>query len=1018
MSQSNLNNLIDALSFSLNKIKIELDEKISNNETVELNDIICNGDLYLTNHPNINVLGTNSEGKLISKTISATVWDVNGDNIYNTNLNNVGIGTDDPFSKLHIMNNSNENSFIITSNDSDKLIIDFEGNIITDGTISSNTLIPETILYTNNNNTITSSSINVSYLDYLSGLSDNIQTQLDDKIERVVFNGYTGIGSLESELNIGPLYVSNYNKNCGGKIQFVDNGVYFNNGLVIDFDFSNIASTQQTNFRFFRNTNTSGSKSLWLFRGNGTSTIDTQLGVGGTNTYFNNTNVGINIINPLEKLHVNGNIRSENLTTNTVLISDSNKNITSSTITTEELNSLSGISENIQQQINNNKITNIMPINKPFNSDVLVYYDFSNPNNLGKDMSFNNRDLKNINNVVWSNDRINSINFTIQPNNNFSQSYNSNRYLDGSDHINSFNTLTEYSISSWFKGRVSNRTMCILSFVNYQNSTANTYVAAFVQNNLFRFIIRQEGTTILEIRQTINVLNWNHFVFTMGSSGNSLYINNVLSTTYFSGNSSTYIDMSMINPELFHIGVCKSAKNSIDNTDFTTSQAWNGNISDVMIFNRVIEPELIEKLYNDDYGYDIIPLTGQSNMVGLANIENGVDDNYNIINNIVYQYPTITNIDTTTITVIDNQIINATNPLQNLNYPAFPNSMGLWKTFIEDYIKNIIRPFRRKIMIIPTAQGSTGFIDNEWNKGDRNYEICKLATNEAVNIHQLNKIQCVLWNQGEDDIIHFNDNYYNDWSQFRLDLINDIDTMDSNTVFILAETSGQHYDQYDKEGIQYKQKIYEDMVALEENNLGYVGLVHTRDLNFMSDGKHYITISYRELGHRYYNKLIEVLKIQQNLYNQKLIVDGIIESSNVKVDKLIPNKILISDINKNIISSDINSSQLDYLDVSSSIQTQLNNHANVYQDNGTGNLTQITIPKIFIGQIIGLVETETTITWSQSFSSNTSYSITLTAMGENKVELLSQTSNTFSFRTYDNTGTPISTSINYIAIGY
>lgn len=66
-SKNHLNNIIDVFRESLTDIKTDLDNKISIDETAELNDIICNGDLYLTNHPNINVLGTNSEGKLISK---------------------------------------------------------------------------------------------------------------------------------------------------------------------------------------------------------------------------------------------------------------------------------------------------------------------------------------------------------------------------------------------------------------------------------------------------------------------------------------------------------------------------------------------------------------------------------------------------------------------------------------------------------------------------------------------------------------------------------------------------------------------------------------------------------------------------------------------------------------------------------------------------------------------------------------------------------------------------------------
>ena len=63
--------------------------------------------------------------------------------------------------------------------------------------------------------------------------------------------------------------------------------------------------------------------------------------------------VGIGVNIPLTKLHVDGTIRASNLTGDRVLVSNSSKDIISSSITTTELGYLSGVTSGIQTQIDN-----------------------------------------------------------------------------------------------------------------------------------------------------------------------------------------------------------------------------------------------------------------------------------------------------------------------------------------------------------------------------------------------------------------------------------------------------------------------------------------------------------------------------------------------------------------------------------------------------------------------------------------------------------------------------------------
>ena len=72
----------------------------------------------------------------------------------------------------------------------------------------------------------------------------------------------------------------------------------------LNIDFPELSSGNSI-IRFFRFTNTSGSKGIFLSRGDGTSTTDVFIGVDGQNSYFNSGNFGIGTSSPSIKLDVN-----------------------------------------------------------------------------------------------------------------------------------------------------------------------------------------------------------------------------------------------------------------------------------------------------------------------------------------------------------------------------------------------------------------------------------------------------------------------------------------------------------------------------------------------------------------------------------------------------------------------------------------------------------------------------------------------------------------------------------------
>ena len=87
-----------------------------------------------------------------------------------------------------------------------------------------------------------------------------------------------------------------------------------------DSSFSNVrfdvfpkTNSDQAQFRFFNQTNTSGSKTVRFYRGNGTAVPSAVIGVDGENSFFqrHGGNFGIGTNFPIQKLHVNNDVSGE-----------------------------------------------------------------------------------------------------------------------------------------------------------------------------------------------------------------------------------------------------------------------------------------------------------------------------------------------------------------------------------------------------------------------------------------------------------------------------------------------------------------------------------------------------------------------------------------------------------------------------------------------------------------------------------------------------------------------------------
>jgi hypothetical protein len=106
-------------------------------------------------------------------------------------------------------------------------------------------------------------------------------------------------------------------------------------------------------------------------------------------------------------------------------------------------------------------------------------------------------------------------------------------------------------------------------------------------------------------------------------------------------------------------------------------------------------------------------------MLGRDTIELGIDDDYTGYEDKVYMYDTFSNIDLVApyAAKFGSTISPAT---QRLEFPnGISDRMNMSRTLCNDIIKYSDLPYRRRLLIIPTAWGGTGFINNEWKKGDK-----------------------------------------------------------------------------------------------------------------------------------------------------------------------------------------------------------------------------------------------------------------------------------------------------------
>lgn len=181
----------------------------------------------------------------------------------------------------------------------------------------------------------------------------------------------------------------------------------------------------------------------------------------------------------------------------------------------------------------------------------------------------------------------------------------------------------------------------------------------------------------------------------------------------------------------------------------------------------------------------------------------------------------------------------ASRPLRHVN-PTY-GEMGLDMQFAIDYLAD--KP-NVTLVLIPGAQGGTGFSTNHWNKGDARYDNTVRQINDALAANPGFQFRGFLWHQGESDT-GIPGTYAGLLDQMIADLRSDVSAAGSTTPFILGGLTPGVSAQYD---------AITALIAATPARVAHTAFVDASDLARV-DATHFDAASLRTLGSRYNSAL-------------------------------------------------------------------------------------------------------------------------------------------------------------------
>ena len=389
------------------------------------------------------------------------------------------------------------------------------------------------------------------------------------------------------------------------------------------------------------------------------------------------------------------NLSSSNRASNYYL-TEIDKVKSSNDATQTQLNLTSTTLNSLKTEMNDSFQVNYKPIGtKHFNDDVILYLDFSDDNDIAKDISGSGLHGKNINGVTHSDFNTHSALFDRISHHSIYKAYENQRCIDMTEHISEV-LIPEYSLSFAVAPYSNNTIGCVCSFTDNRSPNEDSHLLIYIDKERIRIFYVIDGLYVLRVTTPVmTLINGLYYItLTSSSSGHNIYANGTLvSGDYQAGDTSTPIDLSVYDSstDSFTIGALRQGKGySIEGTGY--KYPFSGKICDFMIHNRVLTQHEITMYASGVVGYDVILLGGASNMTGQAVVVPGIDDDYSEHNNRVIQYKTRYNVDLGDPTKYSSLGTNGfeTNIFETasgqLDYPElnYDNKIGPWRTFMND----------------------------------------------------------------------------------------------------------------------------------------------------------------------------------------------------------------------------------------------------------------------------------------------------------------------------------------------
>ena len=189
-------------------------------------------------------------------------------------------------------------------------------------------------------------------------------------------------------------------------------------------------------------------------------------------------------------------------------------------------------------------------------------------------------------------------------------------------------------------------------------------------------------------------------------------------------------------------------------------------------------------------------------------------------------------------------------------------------TFAKKYKENLLES-ERKILIVNTAVGGTGFAKNHWGIGEVLFERLMEMTSEALKMNSKNRVVALLWHQGEHDAYEFDHLTDIEREDFYKEKINILFSRVRESFGKMPIICGRFASPWEK---LYKSRCEAIYSATEKvcKALGSAVMVTTSDLTTNayetgnSDDIHFSRKALYLLGERYYGAYEKILK-EKNL---------------------------------------------------------------------------------------------------------------------------------------------------------